>query len=150
QHRRPHRRRRVGRRGPPARGCRRMSLRALAREAGKQLEAAGIPDARFEAEYLVRSAAGVSRAHYFAGAEATHAVTCRVAELVEERLRRVPAAYLAGEREFFGLAMEVGPGVLVPRPETETLVEAVLAELPEATTATVADVGTGSGCIAAA
>jgi release factor glutamine methyltransferase len=62
----------------------------------------------------------------------------------------VPLAYLTGEREFHGLVLAVGPGVLVPRPETEHLVEWALACLPQGAGARVADLGTGSGAIALA
>jgi release factor glutamine methyltransferase len=73
----------------------------------------------------------------------------RFAELVSRRVHRTPLQHLAGRAEFRGLEFEVSPDVLIPRPETEELVQAVLdAGLPEA--ASVADLGTGSGCIAVA
>ena len=59
-------------------------------------------------------------------------------------------AYITGEKEFWGLPFRVGPDVLVPRPDTETLVEAALAHLPKGHPARVLDVGTGSGAIAVA
>ncbi len=59
-----------------------------------------------------------------------------------------PVAYLVGTREFYGRSFRVAPGVLIPRPETELLVEQVLATLPEPQTARLLDLGTGSGCIA--
>ncbi len=70
--------------------------------------------------------------------------------LVARRARREPAAYLLGEREFRSLPFRVTPAVLVPRPETEHLVEAALAALPAGGSPLVVDVGTGSGCIAIA
>jgi len=82
--------------------------------------------------------------------------------LVRRRERREPAGYIVGHREFWNLEMEVGPGVLIPRPETEVLVEETLARLsPEGAGAgsrsaptpgpvRIADVGTGSGCVAVA
>jgi release factor glutamine methyltransferase len=66
--------------------------------------------------------------------------------LVRRRASGYPLPYLTGRVEFYGLEFEVTPDVLIPRPETETLVELALARRP----ATVADVGTGSGCIAVA
>ena len=69
---------------------------------------------------------------------------------VERRLRSEPVQYITGTQEFFGLALEVGPGVLIPRPETELLVEAVLDRLPRDRPVNVLDVGTGSGAIAIA
>ncbi len=67
--------------------------------------------------------------------------------LLEARARAVPVAYLIGTREFMGLSFEVGPGVLVPRPETEILVEWAIDWLRDRTSSTVIDVGTGSGAI---
>lgn len=73
-------------------------------------------------------------------------LTDRFAELVERRARGVPFAYIAGRREFYGRDFSVSPAVLIPRPETEHLVEWCL-ELPLPEGARVMDVGTGSGCI---
>lgn len=73
-------------------------------------------------------------------------LTERFAEMVERRARGIPYAYIAGKREFFGRDFSVSPAVLVPRPETEHLVEWCLA-LPLPNGARVVDVGTGSGCI---
>lgn len=115
------------------------------------LEEAGITDAAFESEYLVRLATGFSRAAFFAGAALESGAAARYDDLLARRACREPAAYIAGEREFFGLAFAVTPAVLIPRPETELLVETALAELPaDGNSTTVADIGTGSGCIAIA
>ena len=70
--------------------------------------------------------------------------------LVERRLASEPMQYLTGEQEFFGLRFEVSPAVLIPRPETEHLVEAVLERFPREDAVRIADVGTGSGAIAVA
>ena len=72
------------------------------------------------------------------------------AELVAGRLAGTPVAYLIGRREFWSLELRVTPAVLVPRPETETLVESVLDCLPASRHCTVLDLGTGSGAIAIA
>ncbi len=69
-------------------------------------------------------------------------------ELLQRRERREPVAYLVGHKEFFGLEFRVNRHVLIPRPETELLVETALALYPANTTLKIADVGTGSGCIA--
>jgi len=75
----------------------------------------------------------------------------RYGALVERRARREPIAYITGEKEFWNLAFEVSRAVLIPRPDTETIVEAVLARFSGATPQlAVADVGTGSGCLAVA
>ena len=70
--------------------------------------------------------------------------------LARRRHEGVPVAYLTGVREFWGLSLRVSPAVLIPRPETETLVEVALARLPKDRDARVLDLGTGSGAIALA
>lgn len=127
-----------------------MIAREVAATIAPQLQAAGIPDHEFEAELLTRTAGGISRAAYFARAEFPEDATNVLAEFVRRRLEREPAAYLLGRREFYGIAFRVGPGVLVPRPETELLVEAALEHLAGQPDAIVADLGTGSGCVAIA
>lgn len=68
--------------------------------------------------------------------------------LLQRRLRHEPVAYITGHREFWSLDFEVGPGVLIPRPETETLIEQALRELPVTTNSyRILDLGTGSGCL---
>lgn len=125
-----------------------MRARAAAREAAAALDKAGITDAAFEGEFLVRQATGMTRAAFFADPELSPAEREAVERLLERRLQREPAAYIAGKREFFGLEFELSPAVLVPRPETELLVEGVIAELQRNEGAKVVDIGTGSGCIA--
>lgn len=70
--------------------------------------------------------------------------------LLQRRLGGEPVAYILGEREFYGLNFSVTPDVLIPRPDTETLVEAALARIPENRSCRVLDLGTGSGAIAIA
>lgn len=118
-------------------------------EATRRLGEAGIPDPRREAVALVALAVGSDRG----GVVARHpdplppAEDARIETWLASRLRRVPLQHLSGVAEFRGLEFAVGPDVLIPRPETEDLVAAVLeAGLPEG--AAVADLGTGSGCIA--
>lgn len=128
-----------------------VSAWALAREAAARLAAAGIPEdeARFEAEYLARAASGLTRAQYFAGVELGGAASERFTAMVERRLAREPAPYVTGEREFRGLRLAVGSGVLVPRPETEKMIDIALEEAGAGARVFV-DVGTGSGAIAVA
>jgi release factor glutamine methyltransferase len=119
---------------------------ALAR--GRALLAgAGIAAADLEARLLLRQAAGLGAAALAArGADPLDGAAAAAFDaLLARRLQRVPLAYLAGEREFWSLRLAVDARVLVPRPETETLVEAALALLGPG--ARVADVGTGSGAI---
>jgi release factor glutamine methyltransferase len=107
-------------------------------------------EARFEAELLLMRAAGIDRARLIAHPElATQAASSAAYRAaLERRLRGEPVAYILGTREFFGLEFEVTPAVLIPRPDTELLVECALDRLDPAASARVLDVGTGSGCIA--
>ncbi len=125
-----------------------MKLHESARRAAARLTEGGVPDAVFEAEMLARAAGGVTRAQYYAGVGTDAATIWRLDCLIARRLRREPSAYILGTREFFGLDFEVTPAVLIPRPETELLVEIGLAELSHQPQGIVLDVGTGTGCIA--
>jgi release factor glutamine methyltransferase len=125
-----------------------MNARAAAEQIAPRLAAAGVEDSRFEAEFLAREAAGIDRAKYFAGSELSSESSELLQSWAERRLRREPAPYITGHREFFGREFAVGSGVLVPRPETELLVELALAELDSDPSAIVAEAGTGSGAVA--
>jgi release factor glutamine methyltransferase len=111
------------------------------------LAAAGIDTAGLDARVLFEHAAGFDRVALISrGREAADPEALRRYEgLLAGRARRIPLAYLTGEREFWSLRLQVDRRVLVPRPETETLVEAALERLGAG--ARVADVGTGSGAI---
>jgi release factor glutamine methyltransferase len=127
-----------------------MTPRALVAHVAARLAAAGIENARSEAWLLLAAATGRARAALLAGApEALDAEQqARLDELVRRRLAREPLAYVLGEKEFWSLRFEVGPPVLIPRPETETLVEAVLAQLPDRDRPLrLLDLGVGSGCL---
>ena len=107
---------------------------------------------RLDAEVLLAHVAEQPRHRPHAS---PHARLCapaieRYAALVARRAAGEPVAYLTGRREFWSLDLEVSPATLVPRPETEHLVEAALAHLPQGRTAHVVDLGTGSGAIALA
>ncbi|HQW50475.1 MAG TPA: hypothetical protein PL082_00350, partial [Tepidiformaceae bacterium] len=106
-----------------------MSAREAAADASRRLAAAGVEDARFEAELLAREAAGISRAEYFAGSALDAEESARFAAWVTRREQREPAAYITGHREFYGRDFGVGAGVLIPRPETELLVDLGVQEL---------------------
>ncbi len=117
--------------------------------------AASVTSDAIEAEALVRHALGVDRAALYTSLNkhVDTAVSRDVASLVERRLRGEPLAYVTGRREFYSLEMGVNADVLVPRQETETLVESVI-EFVESSgiggRVMMADVGTGSGAIAVA
>jgi release factor glutamine methyltransferase len=128
----------------------RMTLADMVARIAAHLAAAGIEGARAEAWLLLGTATGRHRAELMAGAAATldAAPAARLEELVRRRVAREPIAYILGEKEFWSLTFEVGPAVLIPRPETETLVEAVLCEIAERrATLRLLDLGTGSGCL---
>lgn len=126
--------------------------RELLAEAVASLRAAGVPDAPLDASVLLAHVLGVPRGRLLLEPDAPVAApdATRFRALVADRARLVPVAYLTGTREFFGVELAVDPRVLIPRPDTECLVEAALALLPPASDAVVVDVGTGSGCILAA
>lgn len=126
---------------------------ALVREAAERLAAGGLPTPRLDAECLLAAALGCERAGLYGRREAVPpAAAARFAALLDRRAAREPVAYLTGIREFWSLPLRVTPAALIPRPDTETVVEAVLRLL--ATRASgpvaVADVGTGCGAIAIA
>jgi release factor glutamine methyltransferase len=109
---------------------------------------------RLDAQLLVAHVTGRSRAWLIAHGDAVLDATtlARLAGLVERRAQGEPLAYLVGEKEFHGLALQVDARVLVPRPETELLVDWAIECLrePAAAPARVVDLGTGSGAIALA
>ena len=132
-----------------------MTLAERISEAGERLAAEGIDpgDATFDAEVLARCALGWDRATYLARwrEPAPPGFGDRFEALVARRRRREPVARITGRREFWGLDFEIAPAVLVPRPESELLVETALARLGDrAPQWEIADVGTGSGCLAIA
>ncbi len=129
----------------------RAGLRRMLDDAAAILARAGVGTPRLDAELLVAAAAGADRARLYAGGVALDAAArARLAETVELRARRMPLAYILGRREFYSLELEVAPGVLIPRPETETLVALALDELAAWPAARVLDLGCGSGAIAIA
>jgi release factor glutamine methyltransferase len=114
------------------------------------LERKGIVAARLEAEILVAHACGSDRLALFLDLERppAPAEVERARELLVRRARGEPCAYLVGAREFYGRRFAVGPGVLIPRPETELLVDVARAARRGLGAPRVLDLGTGSGCLA--
>lgn len=112
------------------------------------LRAVGVEDPRLDAEVMLAAATGRDRAALVAdpGASLEPAASRLFGEMVRRRLRREPVAYIVGHKGFRQLDLDVDPRVLIPRPETELLVEIALERAP----ATLLDVGTGSGAIALA
>jgi release factor glutamine methyltransferase len=117
---------------------------------GALLRRSGLP--RLEAELLLRSVLDCERSHLVAHTEET--VDSSKARLAEDGFARrragEPVSYITGRREFYGVALRVTPDVLIPRPETELLVELALERIPLGLPARVLELGTGSGAIAVA
>ncbi len=111
----------------------------------------GVEDARLNAELLLSEATGLDRIMLYARFEevASPGVIDRYRSMVKKRAQRCPLQYVLGYSEFYGRRFNVEPSVLIPRPETELLVERCLKLLPEGGGAVrTADIGTGSGVIA--
>ena len=127
-----------------------MTAAALLREAAAALEAAGVPAPERDAERLLRHVTGWDRAAVVAlpDAPVDEEAAARFRALVARRAARVPLQHLVGTQAFWRHDFLVTPDVLVPRPETEVLVETALGLLRGASRPVIVDVGTGSGCIA--
>jgi release factor glutamine methyltransferase len=113
---------------------------------------AHLPCARADAELLLMRAANVDRAFLLTHPDAplTPEQLTTYNQWIERRAQHEPVQYITSEQEFYGLPLRVTSDVLIPRPETEHLVEAALERLPHNTPLRIADVGTGSGAIAIA
>lgn len=109
-------------------------------------------DQSVDAEMLLLHALGKSRSWFIAHADDDLDIDFQTtyAALVDRRVRGEPVAYITGRRGFWSMDLEVTPDTLIPRPETELLVELALERLPRGLSAHVADLGTGSGAIALA
>jgi release factor glutamine methyltransferase len=132
-----------------------MQIINLYESTKQRLQAAGILESTREAELLMEEALGVDRAHlYLDGAtEIPAQALAKLEAWLVRRCAREPLAYIIGEQEFWSLSFQVTPAVLIPRPETELLVEAALGVAAAAAKpfrGPLLDVGTGSGAIAVA
>lgn len=128
-----------------------MTVGDVLRAARAWLAGNGVDEARLTAELLVAKAMGLNRSALLARLRDP---APSLGSILDELMRRAvlgePIAYILGEREFYGLPLIVGPGVLIPRPETELLVGQVLDFARAERVGTIVDVGTGSGAIAVA
>lgn len=125
-------------------------LSALLREATRRLERAGVASPRVDAELLAAHVLEIPRGRLLLVDVIGDDLATRILDLVEERASRVPLQYLTGTAPFLGLELAVGPGVFIPRPETELLAQwaiDIVSDLPEAG---VVDLCSGSGALALA
>ncbi|HET9467833.1 MAG TPA: peptide chain release factor N(5)-glutamine methyltransferase [Vicinamibacterales bacterium] len=131
-----------------------MTIHDLVQGARDRFMNAGISAnlATLDAEVLARQVLGWDRARFLAdrNEKASSIFLLQYEPLVARRERREPVSYILGTREFWGLPFEVGPDVLIPRPETEFIVEETIALTGKESSPLIVDVGTGSGCIAMA
>jgi release factor glutamine methyltransferase len=126
-----------------------LQMLEVVRGVARELDAAGVPAPRVDAEHLVAHVLGQSRTQLYSwGGELGEQELGRLRSLVERRRAREPLAYVLGEWGFRRLSLEIDRRVLVPRPETEVVVERCLALLGDLAEPRVLDVGTGSGAIA--
>lgn len=126
-----------------------LTIRDLLHDAADRLRQAGVDSGRRDARILLAWAMRISREQLIAAdrqpsqeeAEAFRA-------MIDRRAAREPVAYITGRKEFWSLEFTVGPGVLIPRPDTETLIETALSLFPDrAAPIAIADLGTGSGAL---
>ncbi|MBU1149313.1 peptide chain release factor N(5)-glutamine methyltransferase [Patescibacteria group bacterium] len=105
---------------------------------------------RLEAEYLLGYV--INQDHVFLHANPEKEITkkqlTKYNNIIDQRAKGKPVAYLTGQQEFYGLKFFTKPGVLIPRPESEQLIDLALEQIPENTHWQIADIGTGSGCLA--
>lgn len=129
-----------------------MKISEAISESRRRLSFAGTDEARLEAELLASEVTGRGRAWLFlhADEELTPAQAARLDALLSRRFRREPLPYILGRAEFYGLTLRVTPVALIPRPETEILVEATIARAQHSGAQLIVDVGAGSGAVAVA
>lgn len=126
------------------------SIADLLRDATRALQTAGVPEARREAGSLLSFVIGEDRTFLISHAEdrLDAMVLDRFRETVGRRAQGEPLQYITGVQDFYGREFQVTTDVLIPRPETELLIEAALAVIGGVSAPLICDVGTGSGCIA--
>jgi release factor glutamine methyltransferase len=129
-----------------------VQLKQALASAVERLDAADVGSPRMNAEMLLMFVLGADRAYLYAHPERelTPEEAARYEEVLAQRATGMPSQYITGHQEFWGLDFVVSPAVLIPRPETEHLVEAVLDLARGIERPKLVDVGTGSGCIALA
>lgn len=126
-----------------------MRLRDIYKNAVALLESSGIDDAEFEARIIIEHIFGVKSGDLFLNPdiELSEEKKALLTKLIDERTSGRPLQYIIGSWEFMGIEFEVGEGVLIPRPETEILVEYAVDKLKNKSQPVVFDLCSGSGCI---
>jgi release factor glutamine methyltransferase len=128
-----------------------LSTSALIRRSADYLAAHGVESPMETAETLLMRLLGTDRAGLYRRTEGLDTATARLyGRALCQRCTGVPLQYLTGEQQFMDLSLSVTPGVFVPRPETEVLVEVALAAIEDISSPVVVDVGTGTGAVALA
>jgi release factor glutamine methyltransferase len=129
-----------------------VQLKQALASAVERLESADVGSPRLNAETLLMFVLGVNRAYLYSHPERelTSEEQAGYDDVIAQRSTGMPSQYITGHQEFWGLDFVVSPAVLIPRPETEHLVETVLELAPGVAAPRIVDVGTGSGCIALA
>lgn len=127
-----------------------MTIRQALSRARQVLTAHHVEDSPLDSEILLRHALSISRVELYSDLDRrlTPEEDKKFWQLAERRLTGEPSAYITGHREFYGFDFYVDPGVLIPRPETELLVERAIALAKERSVSAMADIGTGCGAIA--
>ncbi len=127
-----------------------FSSTQLYRDAVDRLTSAGIDNAKQEALWILEEASGITRLQIYADTrDAIDPETYQQAfSLIERRAQHEPLQYILGTQEFYGVDIAVKPGVLIPRPESELLIEEAILLLQSHAQPLIIDVGTGSGCLA--
>jgi release factor glutamine methyltransferase len=125
-----------------------VNSRELIARGAERLALAGVSSPRLDARLLFAFANEQARSERVSDGDPTAECCALFERLLARRVAREPLAYIVGSKEFWSLAIEVGPGALVPRPETESLVEEFLRAFPDKNASLdLVDLGTGSGCL---
>jgi len=126
-----------------------VTLQTLLNEATLKLREAGVDNPRLDARILLAQAMGRPSQHALDPAsQLDTGQRASFERLIRRRAMREPLAYIVGHKEFWSIDFDVGPGVLVPRPESETIIEELTRLVPDRNTALeLLDLGTGSGCL---
>jgi len=127
-----------------------MIIREALRNASQRLEHHRVSSPRLNAEVILAHCLSVDKTYLYTHDERIldEKETQQIEDALYERISGVPVQYIVGRQEFYGRYFSVNPDVLIPRPETELIVEAALDLLGSTNAPLIADIGTGSGCIA--